>query len=221
MKLTDLIERAPWREAITFRHTGPHEYVLLQKDHQRELLEAVCERFRNGEGVACQFFAMNNVYLFIGDYKRQLIYKGDWRHCPVFLAHRFYPISRLKRKIFEHPFKIPARQRKPRSQHRQERKDNAICRECPNQTMPDRTRCTSCNEKHLARRRQSAEKRRTTTNCSVPIQERLPIPAVFQCENPQPQANKPTPIRPRPRSRRGVNKNLQRPFLQNPPESQS
>ena len=47
MKLTDLIERAPWREAITFRHTWPHEYVLLQKDHQRELLEAVCERFRN------------------------------------------------------------------------------------------------------------------------------------------------------------------------------
>ena len=47
MKLTDLIERAPWREAITFRHTWPHEYVLLQKDNQRELLEAVCERFRN------------------------------------------------------------------------------------------------------------------------------------------------------------------------------
>ena len=47
MELTDLIERAPWREAITFRHTWPHEYVLLQKDHQRELLEAVCERFRN------------------------------------------------------------------------------------------------------------------------------------------------------------------------------
>ena len=63
MKLTDLIERAPWREAITFRHTWPHEYVLLQKDHQRELLEAVCERFRNGEGVPSRFFAMNNVYL--------------------------------------------------------------------------------------------------------------------------------------------------------------
>ena len=41
MKLTDLIERAPWREAITYRHTWPHEYVLLQKDNQRELLEAV------------------------------------------------------------------------------------------------------------------------------------------------------------------------------------
>ena len=61
MKLTDLIERAPWREAITYRHTWPHEYVLLQKDHQRELLEAVCERFRNGEGVPSRFFAMNNV----------------------------------------------------------------------------------------------------------------------------------------------------------------
>ncbi len=40
----------------------------MQKDHQHELLEAVCERFRNGEGVPSRFFAMNNVYLFIGDY---------------------------------------------------------------------------------------------------------------------------------------------------------
>ena len=69
MRLTELIARAPWREAITYRHTWPHQYVLLQKDHQRELLEAVCERFRNGEGVPSRFFAMNNVYLFIGDYK--------------------------------------------------------------------------------------------------------------------------------------------------------
>ncbi|MCE2500809.1 MAG: hypothetical protein J4G13_08110 [Dehalococcoidia bacterium] len=68
-KLTDLITQAPWREAVTYRETWPHEYVLLQKDGQRELLEAVCERFRNGEGVPSQFFAMDNVYLFIGDYK--------------------------------------------------------------------------------------------------------------------------------------------------------
>ena len=41
MKLTDLIDAAPWREAVTYRETWPHEYVLLQKDGQRELLEAV------------------------------------------------------------------------------------------------------------------------------------------------------------------------------------
>ena len=69
MKLTELIAQAPWREAVTYRDTWPHEYVLLQKDGQQELLEAVCERFRNGEGVPSRFFAMDNVYLFIGDYK--------------------------------------------------------------------------------------------------------------------------------------------------------
>ena len=44
MELTELIARAPWREAVTYRDTWPHEYVLLQKDDQRELLEAVCQR---------------------------------------------------------------------------------------------------------------------------------------------------------------------------------
>ena len=38
MGLTELIARAPWREAVTYRDTWPHEYVLLQKDDQRELL---------------------------------------------------------------------------------------------------------------------------------------------------------------------------------------
>ena len=69
MKMTELIANAPWREAVTYRDTWPHEYVLLQKDNQRQLLEAVCERLRNGEGVPCRFFTMNNQYLFIGGYK--------------------------------------------------------------------------------------------------------------------------------------------------------
>ena len=69
MKLIELIDRAPWREAVTFQHTWPHEYVLLQKDDQRKLFEAVCERLSNGEGVPCRFFAMHNEFLFIGDYK--------------------------------------------------------------------------------------------------------------------------------------------------------
>ena len=69
MGLTELIARAPWREAVTYRQTWPHEYVLLQKDDHRELLEAVCQRLRDGEGVPCRFFSMRNEYLFIGDYK--------------------------------------------------------------------------------------------------------------------------------------------------------
>ena len=67
--LTDLIASAPWREAVTYRETWPHEYVLMEKDDQRELLAAVCERFMAGEGVACRFFRMENTYLFIGGYK--------------------------------------------------------------------------------------------------------------------------------------------------------
>ena len=43
--LTDLIDRAPWRETITYRDTWPHEYVLTEKDNQRELLDAICPVF--------------------------------------------------------------------------------------------------------------------------------------------------------------------------------
>ena len=30
----------------------------------------------------------------MGKIKRQLIYKGDWHHCEVQIAHRFYPSSK-------------------------------------------------------------------------------------------------------------------------------
>ena len=65
--LAELIACAPWREAVTYRETWPHEYVLSEKDDQHELLDAVCDRFRAGEGVPCRFFSMKNTYLFIGD----------------------------------------------------------------------------------------------------------------------------------------------------------
>ena len=55
MELTELIDNAPWREAVTYRDTWPHEYVLSGKDGQQELLESVVVRFRSGEGVACRF----------------------------------------------------------------------------------------------------------------------------------------------------------------------
>ncbi len=71
--LLELVERAPWREAITYRHTWPHEYVLAETDNQPELVELICERFRNGEGVTCEIFRRKNTYLFIGDCKYWLM----------------------------------------------------------------------------------------------------------------------------------------------------
>ena len=75
--LIELITQAPWREAVTYRDTWPHEYVLSEKDGQQELLAAVCQRFRAGEGVACRFFRMNNTYLFIGEHKYWLMTHWD------------------------------------------------------------------------------------------------------------------------------------------------
>ena len=69
MKLTEPIASAPWREAVIYRDTWPHEYVLSKKDGQRELLNAIYARFQDGEGVTCRFFSVTNRYLFIGDFK--------------------------------------------------------------------------------------------------------------------------------------------------------
>ena len=71
--LMELIELAPWREAVTYRETWPHEYVLTEKDNQKELLAAVCARFRAGEGVPCRFFTMKNTYLFVSSHKYWLM----------------------------------------------------------------------------------------------------------------------------------------------------
>ena len=73
MELTELIAQAPWREAVTYRETWPHEYVVIKKDKQEKLLAEVCKRFCSGEGVDGRFFRMKNKYLFIGDYKYWLM----------------------------------------------------------------------------------------------------------------------------------------------------
>ena len=73
MELSELIANAPWREAVTYRDTWPHEYVLSSKDGQAELLQAVVDRFRAGEGVPCRFFRMENTYLFVGEHKYWLM----------------------------------------------------------------------------------------------------------------------------------------------------
>ena len=36
-----LIARAPWREAVTYRDTWPHEYVVSKKHGQQELLQVL------------------------------------------------------------------------------------------------------------------------------------------------------------------------------------
>ena len=67
--IMELIASAPWREAITYRDTWPHEYVVVNRDGQQELLAAFCERIDRGEGVECHFFHQKRKYLFLGDYK--------------------------------------------------------------------------------------------------------------------------------------------------------
>lgn len=67
--LTELIRSAPWREAITYRDTWPHEYVLSRKDNQGDLFEQIIARFQAGEGVTGYFFRDKMTYLFVGDYK--------------------------------------------------------------------------------------------------------------------------------------------------------
>ena len=72
-RMKELIDSAPWREAVTFRETWSHEYVMSESDGQGELLGAICGRFRAGEGVTCRFFSMKNTYLFIGEHKYWLM----------------------------------------------------------------------------------------------------------------------------------------------------
>ena len=67
--IMELIANAPWREAITYRDSWPHEYVVVRKDGQEELLAAFCERIKRGEGVECRFFHQTRRYLFLDDYK--------------------------------------------------------------------------------------------------------------------------------------------------------
>ena len=64
-----VIARAPWREAVTYRETWPHEYVVVRRDDQQALLAAFCARVGRGEGVECSFFGQRRHYLFLGDHK--------------------------------------------------------------------------------------------------------------------------------------------------------
>ena len=67
--IMELIAGAAWHEAVTYRETWPHEYVVIKRDGQQELLAAFCERIRRGEGVECVFFEQKRKYLFLGNHK--------------------------------------------------------------------------------------------------------------------------------------------------------
>ncbi len=54
--IVKLIASAPWRAAVTYRDSWPHEYVVVKSDGQEALLAAFCARIAAGEGVECRFF---------------------------------------------------------------------------------------------------------------------------------------------------------------------
>ena len=51
--IMELIARAPWREAVTYRNSWPHEYVVIKKDGQQALASRVlCSHHRRrGRGM--------------------------------------------------------------------------------------------------------------------------------------------------------------------------
>ena len=59
-----LIARAPWHEAVTYRDTWPHEYVMVNRDGQQDLLAAFCTRIARGEGAEPRFL--------------KVVYPGGW-----------------------------------------------------------------------------------------------------------------------------------------------
>ena len=102
--IMDLIARAPWREAVTYRETWPHEYVVIQKDGQQELLREFCRRVLRGEGIEGHFFHQTRPYLFLGGYKYWLMdevedidpgtYDSVLNRCPLFRDRRDFAVRR-------------------------------------------------------------------------------------------------------------------------------
>ena len=62
--------------------------------NRRELLAAICERFRAGECVPCRFFRMENQYLFIGEYKYWLM--TDYNDIDPFDDEGDYVVNRAR-----------------------------------------------------------------------------------------------------------------------------
>ena len=100
--IMDLIASAPWREAVAYRETWPHEYVVIQRDEQQELLAEFCSRILRGEGIDGHFFHQTRPYLFLGGYKYWVmndvedidpeIYDSVLNRCPLFRDQRDFDI---------------------------------------------------------------------------------------------------------------------------------
>ena len=58
-------------------HLAPRVCPAPQGRSGRVVSMAIRERFRNGEGVACRFFRMDNTYLFLGNHKYWLMSHWD------------------------------------------------------------------------------------------------------------------------------------------------
>ena len=56
LHIMELIASAPWRDAVTYRESSPHEYVVVRPDGKHELLAEFGERTGRGERVECQLF---------------------------------------------------------------------------------------------------------------------------------------------------------------------
>ena len=61
----ELISRAPCREAVTYRDSWPHQYVVIKRDGKQARLAAFRARIAAGEGVECQFFQQKRKNLFL------------------------------------------------------------------------------------------------------------------------------------------------------------
>ena len=101
-EIMNLIAQAPWREAVTYRDTWPHEYVVIKKDGQQDLLAAFVDRIRRGEGIECSFFSQRRPYLFLGGYKYWMMTDVDsinleddddvLNRAPLYRDHRDFDI---------------------------------------------------------------------------------------------------------------------------------
>ena len=75
--LTELIARAPWREAVTYRDTWPPRVHTVRQGRSAGVAGGSLRAIPRWRGRGCRFFRMNNTYLFIGDHKYWLMTHWD------------------------------------------------------------------------------------------------------------------------------------------------
>ena len=132
-----------------------------------------------------------------------------------------------QKKSVRAPKTQPSTRKKTPALTQQERKEQGLCR-CGQATIQGLTCCPACAEKHRTWRRHNTEQRQraeganphqpTPGTSETPLQKSLPIDGISERKSPIPQKNEPAAIRPHPRTRGRVNKNLQRrlPLYQQP-----